>query len=54
MPAVVKNPGVFDPRMFHVDGKVNGDNDAIAMRTYTGGIYSTTMTDAFGTITGVV
>ena len=54
MPETVKNPGVFDPRMFHIDGKVNPDNDAIAARMVTGPLFITTMTDAFGRITSVV
>jgi len=54
MPQNLAAPGVFDPRMFHIDGKVNEDNDAIAARMVTGPIFSTTMTDAFGLITDVV
>jgi hypothetical protein len=54
MPENIANPGVFDPRMFHVDGNVNTDNEAIAARMVTGPLFITTMTDAFGRITGVV
>jgi len=54
MPTNIKATGAFDPRMFHVDGKVNGDNDVIGMRLSTGGIYVPVHTDAFSTITGVV
>jgi hypothetical protein len=54
MPENLANPGVFDARMFHIDGKVNADNDAIAARMVTGGIFPTTETDVFGRITGVV
>lgn len=54
MPTNLKAKGAFDPRMFHVDGKVNGDNDVIGMRLSTGGIYVPVRTDSFGLITGVV
>lgn len=54
MPENIANAGAFDPRMFHIDGSVNPDNDAIAARMVTGPLFITTMTDAFGRITGVV
>jgi len=53
MPSNVKSPAAFDPRMFHVDGKVNGNNDVISMRLTSGGIYTPVRTDSFGLITGI-
>lgn len=54
MPTNMKTQGAFDPRMFHVDGKVNSGNNVISMRLSSGGIYVPVHTDAFATLTGVV
>lgn len=51
MPQNMDAPGVFDIRQFHIDGRVNDDNDAIAARIISGPIYCNTECDAFGTIT---
>lgn len=54
MPTSIKNPGVFDARMFHIDGRMNEDNDAINLRIASGGIYNCTGADNIGTMTGCI
>jgi len=54
MPMNLENPGVFDPRMFHIDGNVNEDNTAISARMVTGPVFVPAATDCFSLLTGVV
>ena len=53
IPAGVKNSGIINPAMFYFDGYPSPDQKTVTIRTQAAPIFAPTMTDAFGTITGV-
>jgi hypothetical protein len=54
MPANIVNPGVIDFRAFYFDAYEGADHKAVTLRAQSAGIFPSTETDAFVTITGLV
>lgn len=50
----IQNPGLVDARAFHFDAYMGPDKKAVTLRAQSAGIFPTTETDAFVTMTGLV